>query len=169
MTPTRFEQLDQTLRSATPFVWCLFWSLLELVPFKLSGFALVMPNLLLVSAFFWTVNRPDLMPSLALFALGAVHDLWAGGPVGLTPLALIVMRAFVISQQRILAGRMFVISWWGFVIVATAYGMMSWALASLQGDALRDPTPIAFQALLTIALYPLMARLMARFQRRILD
>ncbi|RMF11338.1 MAG: hypothetical protein D6763_03290 [Alphaproteobacteria bacterium] len=169
MTPTTFEQIDQTLRSATPFSWCLVWSLLELVPYELSGLAQVMPNLLLMSAFFWTVNRPDLMPSLALFALGTVHDLWTGGPLGLMPLTLILMRAFVISQRRILARRMFVISWWGFVIVATVFGLMSWALASFQADRLFDPTPVAFQALLTIALYPLLARLMAKFQRRILD
>ncbi len=169
MTRTWFAQLDQSVRAAAPFVWCLVWNLVEMVPLDLSGLSLVMPNLLLASAFFWTVNRPDLLPSLALFILGTVHDLWVGGPLGLTPLALILMRAFVVSQQRILARRLFVISWWGFVIVATVFGLLSWALASLQTSQLLDPTAVAFQALLTVAIYPVLARLMAGFQRRLLD
>ena len=165
----RLQQLDQGFRAAVPFIWCLFWSLLEQIPLDLPGLPFVMPNLLLASVFFWSVNRPDLLPFLALFILGTVHDLWVGGPFGLTPLALILMRLFVISQQRILAQRLFVISWWGFVIVAILFGALTWTLSSLQSDRLLDPTVLAFQAFLTIAIYPMVARLMAQFQRRMLD
>lgn len=165
----RLEQLDQGFRAAAPFIWCLFWSLLEQIPLGLPGLSSVMPNLLLASAFFWSVNRPDLLPFIALFILGTVHDLWVGGPLGLTPLALILMRVFVLSQQRILAQRLFVISWWGFVIVAILFEALNWTLSSLQSDRLLDPTVLAFQAFLTIAVYPVVARLMASFQRRMLD
>ena len=165
----RLQQLDQGFRAAAPFIWCLFWSLLEQIPLGLPGLPAVMPNLLLASVFFWSVNRPDLLPMLALFILGTMHDIWVGGPFGLTPLALILMRLFVISQQRILAQRLFVISWWGFVIVAILFGALNWALSSLQSDRLLDPTVLAFQAFLTIAIYPIVARLMASFQRRMLD
>lgn len=169
MKPSRYEQLEQGLRAATPFIWCLVWSLLELVPFGLTGLAEVMPSFLLMSAFFWTVSRPDLLPSLALFVLGMIHDLWSGGPFGLTPLTLVLMRVFVISQHRILSRRLFVISWWGFVIVAIGYGALNWALASMQNDRILDPTVVALQSFLAIALYPLVARLMAGFQHRMLD
>lgn len=169
MSANTIQQADQSLRAVTPFVWCMFWGLFELVPFDLAGAARVMPAFLLISAYFWTVNRPDLMPSIALFALGVIHDLWSGGPFGLTPLVLILMRAFVISQRRLLARRLFVISWWGFMIVALGFGILGWSLASFHNDGLLDPTATIFQILLSIALYPLLARLMAGFQRRVLD
>ncbi|MEX1148247.1 MAG: rod shape-determining protein MreD [Sphingomonadales bacterium] len=169
MISQSLEQIDQSIRAATPFLWCLFWGLVELLPFNIVILSPVTPALLLISAYFWTISRPDLMPPLLLFLLGVIHDLWSGGPFGLTPLTLILMHGFVVSQRRLLSRRLFVISWVGFVIVAAGFGVVGWTLASFHNDGFLNPVPTAFQILLSIALYPVMARLMAGFQRRILD
>ncbi|MDA5193479.1 rod shape-determining protein MreD [Govanella unica] len=160
---------ELTLRGITPFLWCLGLGLLTFVPLGIAYGDLLMPNLLLAAAFYWMINRPQLMPNSVLFLLGLMYDLLNGGLIGCMSLALIAAARFTNSQRRIFTGRMFVVSWWGFVIVAVGYGAVNWAIVSMLTRGSIDPTTTAVQTLMTVAAYPLVALGLGRFQRRVLD
>lgn len=169
MSSSIITPIDSSLRALSPFLWCLFLILLQVVPFGLPHAIAIMPNLLLAGAFYWTVNRSSSMPALALFVLGLLYDLLHAGPVGLMPLTLLAVAKFAASQRRIFSGRLFVLSWWGFITVACGYGAASWLFNSLFLSRWLDPTPIAMQTLMTVAVYPIIAYGLGRFQRWVLD
>lgn len=157
------------IRALSPFIWCLLLIALQLVPFGIPYALPIMPNLLLCGAFYWTVNRPELMPIYALFILGLVFDLLHAGPVGLMSLTLIAVNRFAASERRIFSGRIFVLSWWGFAMVACGYGAVSWLFNSLYLGHWLELSPIAMQTLMTISIYPVVAYGLGRFQRRVFD
>lgn len=169
MSSSALRPVATGLRALSPFVWCLLLIALQLVPFGIPHALPIMPNLLLAGAFYWTVNRPELMPVAALFGLGLLYDLLHAGPVGLMPLTLIAVNRFALSERRIFSGRIFVLSWWGFAIVACGYGAVSWFFNSLYLTHWLDAAPIAMQTLMTIAVYPIIAYGLGRFQRRVFD
>lgn len=160
---------EVTLRSLTPFFWCVLLTLFSFVPLGLPHADLLMPNLLLAAAFYWMINRPQLMPNSVLFLLGLLYDLLNGGLLGLMSLTLVLAARFIDDQRRIFTGRLFVVSWWGFVIVAVGYGAANWAVVSVLTRGTIDPTTTAVQTLMTVAAYPLVALGLGRFQRRVLD
>lgn len=168
MTPLLFYA-ELAARGITPFLWCVALTLISFVPLGFPHADLLMPNLLLAGAFYWMINRPQLVPNLVLFVLGLLFDLLNGGLLGLMPLTLILAARFVDDQRRIFTGHMFVVSWWGFVILAVGYGAANWAIVSMLTRGTVDPTTTAVQTLMTVAAYPLVALGLGRFQRRVLD
>lgn len=169
MSTSALRPIATGIRALSPFLWCLLLIAFHLVPFGIPHALPILPNLLLAGAFYWTVNRPELMPVIALFILGLLYDLLHAGAVGLMPLTLIAVNRFAASERRIFSGRIFVLSWWGFAIVACGYGAVSWLFNSLYLGHWLDPAAIAMQSLMTISIYPIIAYGLGRFQRWVFD
>jgi rod shape-determining protein MreD len=135
------------------------------IPLGIPGYAQVTPNFVLMSIYYWTIYRPDHLPYLVVFLVGLLVDLLTFGPPGVTPFALLIVRAAVLGQRKLFVGRNFPILWWGFAIATAAVTVLSWGVGSLYSARLLDPRSFAFQAVLTAAIYPVLSWVFSRVQR----
>lgn len=149
-----------------PFVTSLLMVFASVVPLNLPGFAVVMPAFALMAVFHWTVYRPDLLPLSAVFVLGLLVDLLNGTPyVGLSALVLLLARSAVFGQRRLFINQPFAIVWLGFFVLTAGAFALLWALVSLLHGAILDLRPFVFEAVLTVACYPVASYLLARVHR----
>lgn len=149
-----------------PLVSSLVFALMSVVPLHIPGLAVVMPTFALMAVFHWTVYRPDLLSSGAVFIIGLVLDLLNGTPyLGVSAIALLLARTGVLSQRQHFVNRAFPALWLGFVAVAAGVFALEWALVGLLHAAVLDLRPFVFQAVLTAASFPLGSALLARAHR----
>jgi rod shape-determining protein MreD len=152
-----------------PFLSTLLFALVSVVPINLPGFAVVTPAFALMAVFHWTIYRPDLMPLTAVFAIGLLLDIINGTPyVGLSALALLLARTFVMSQRRFFVNRTFPVVWLGFLVLAIGNFAFLWAFVGVLRGSLLGLRPFVFQAVLTVACYPVGSYLLARAHRAFL-
>ena len=152
-----------------PFLMTLFFAIVSVVPLNLPGFAVVTPAFTLMAVFHWTIYRPDLLPVTAVFAIGLLLDLLNGTPyVGLSSLTLLIARSAVMGQRRFFVNRTFPVVWLGFLVVVTGTFLFLWIFVSLLYGAVLGPRPFIFQAVLTVACYPVGSYLLARAHRAFL-
>jgi len=149
-----------------PFVSTLVFVLVSVVPLQIPGFAAVTPSFALMAVFHWTIYRPDLLPISVVFGLGLLLDLLNGSPyLGVSALMLLVARTAVLVERRHVVNRPFTVVWLGFLALAAGTFAFGWGLVSLlRGQAL-GTRPFIFEAVLTVACYPVGSWLLARLQR----
>ena len=152
-----------------PFVTTLIFLLVSVVPLHIPGFAVVAPAFALMAVYHWTIYRPDLLPPVAVFFAGLLLDLLNGTPyVGTSALSLLLTRSVLMSQRRFFINRLFPVLWAGFLLTAAAVVAFEWMLVSLLHGAVVGTRPAIFEALLTVAIFPLGSYLLARTQRAFL-
>ena len=164
---TVFNYVDTGLRAVTPMVLAFLLLVLTRLPFGIEGLESAMPLVTLITTYYWTIYRPNLVPSLALFLLGFLQDLVTGGPLGLMALVLLLVHWLSDAQRRVFLGKSFVVGWWGFGLVALGAEGVIWLLASIYYDQALGIRPFAFQFMLTVAIYPCLAWLFGLVQRAI--
>ena len=83
---------------------------------------------------------------------------------------LVFLTAYgvVLSQRRFLAGKSFLIYWFGFAIIAFGAAVESWLLASIWNLAIMDFQAIFFQYLISLGLFPVVAWVFLRWQQAFL-
>lgn len=149
-----------------PFLTTLLFVLISVVPLHIPGFAVVAPAFTLMAVYHWTIYRPDLLPPVAVFVAGLLLDLLNGTPyVGTSALSLLLTRSVLMGQRRFFVNRLFPVLWAGFLVTTAAVVAFEWALVSLLHGALLGARPVVFEALLTVATFPLASYLLARAQR----
>jgi rod shape-determining protein MreD len=168
MTRPFWNRVDLFARGLTPFALSLLLVVLSLVPVRLPGLSPITPWVTLIAVFFWTAHRPDLLPLGAVFLLGLFADLAGGGPLGVTSLALMVAQLVVKAQRRHILPHPFIVQWVIFALVALLAEALLVILHVMAYTQALDPGPALFQALMTIALYPLVAWIFVQAQRAFL-
>ncbi len=168
MTAVVWGYLDRGLRSFTPFVLTLSLVLMSVMPIPVPGIGPIAPALTLMAVYYWTVHRPDLLPIAATFVVGVVQDTLSGAPLGMTSLVLLMAQGVVMAQRRFFSGKTFMVEWWGFLVIAPAAIMATYLLATIYSGAILSARPFGFQLMLTIALYPCIAWILARAQQFLL-
>jgi len=150
------------LAIAIPWASVLLASLSPFLPF-FPGFPLV-PPIALLMLLGWRFVRPGLMPSWAGLPLGAFDDLFSGQPFGsaimLWSLAMLALDAV----EARFPWRGFWQDWLAAIAVLTVYIFA----AALFSGAHADPSVIPWllpQLLLSIMLFPIVARIVARLDR----
>jgi len=159
------EPVDGIGPKLVPAAFTLVLAILSVIPLGIPGYAQVTPNYVLMSIYYWTIYRPDHLPYLVVFLIGLLVDLLTFGPPGVTPFALLIVRATVLSQRKFFVGKNFPILWWGFALAAGAVTFLSWGVGGFYSGRLLDPRSFAFQAVLTAAVYPVLSWVFSRVQR----
>ena len=140
----------------------------SVIPLRIPGYAALAPAFTLMAAYHWTIYRPDLLPPSILFGIGLAEDLLTGGPVGVTPLLLLVARAGVLRYRRYFVNRGFIFVWAGFTVLA-AIGMFGlWAVHCVLDLTMLDFRSTLFRTVLTIAAFPAASFLVGRAQRAVI-
>jgi rod shape-determining protein MreD len=170
LTPplTLLQRFDLALRCMTPFVITLLLALAPALPLHLPHETDLVPAFTLMSVFYWTVYRPDLMPASAVFAIGVIQDFAAGAPLGITSLILLGTHGVVLGQRRLFVGKPFAMAWSGFLLIDAVATVVSWAFASLlAGEPLALGQPL-LEFVATLAMFPVLAWFFVRTHRRVL-
>lgn len=163
MKGTPLQRLELRLRHALPFLATLLLILLVATPTRLPGFASIAPQLPLVAIYYWAIYRPDLLRPWAGFALGAVADIIGGTPLGVSSLVFLMVQGVAGSQRRLL-GKSFLMAWWGFAMIGAGAQIVEWAMSSMVLVKLLPFKALAFQYLMTLVTYPLLAWAFVRAQ-----
>lgn len=151
-----------------PFAMTLLFAVISVVPLNLPGFAVVTPAFALMAVFHWTVYRPDLLPLSAVFVTGLLLDLLNGTPyVGVSALALLSARTAVMARRELFVNRTFPVLWLGFCAVAAGTFAFLWVVVSILHGATLGLRPFIFQAVLTVACYPVGSYLLAWVHRAV--
>ena len=143
--------------------------LLSIQAIPIPGYAPVTPAFTLMAAYHWTIYRPDLLPSLALFIIGTIQDLLSGGLTGVTALLLLLARAIVSGIRQHFVNRPFPFVWAGFTLLTGGAMLFLWALHSLLAAELLDFRGTVFRAVLTISVFPVASFLLGRAQRALMS
>jgi len=162
-------QIDVFARQMTPFLLTVMFMFFSMLPLHIPGLAMIMPTLGLMSVYHWAVYRTNLMPVYAVFVLGLLQDFLSSSDIGLYALVYLVVYGIAISQHRFLIGKSFFIVWLGFILISAVSTSMIWLLSALLNQTVTNPEFAIYQYLLSVAVYPLLARLFLNWQTRFLQ
>jgi rod shape-determining protein MreD len=143
----------------------LLAAVISVLPVQIPGYAALTPVFTLMTAYHWTIYRPDLLPPVALFAVGLTEDLLAGSPIGVNALLLLLTRVAVLSYRRYFVNRNFPFVWTGFMLLTATAMMGLWALHCVLDLSLLDFRNAVIRAALTVAIFPLASFMLGRAQR----
>lgn len=168
MKPTSWAKLDILARQLFPFVMTAVLVLIGTIPLRLPGQQVLAPSLSLISLFYWSLHRPDLMPASAAFLLGFFHDILSGAPVGTGVAMYLSVHAAVHWQRQFFHGKSFEILWLGFAVVAVAATLLGWLLSSILAGTLVDARGALLQVMATIGCFPMTVWVLWRWHLNVL-
>jgi rod shape-determining protein MreD len=151
------RRLDIAARVSFPACITILLMLLTEAPLGIPGQATLLPAVALCSVWFWSLFRPETFPPPVVFAIGLLLDLLGYLPPGVGVFTLLGVHGVALALRRGLARRGFVWIWLVFGVVGCAASLLIWLLVMLLDFRLPPPQPAAFMAVLTIALYPVLA------------
>ncbi|HEY4343489.1 MAG TPA: rod shape-determining protein MreD [Parvibaculum sp.] len=167
-TPTPASRASRVVMMILPFIIGLFCVLLSFVPIGRIFGTSVMPAFALMAIYYWAVVRPDMFPVYAVFLVGLLSDLLSAGPIGLWAFVYVLTYTIVLTQRFLAVNAPFSVFWFGFLLAALVAGAISWGVASIIYGVILSVKPILMHMLVTVAVFPLMAFLFGRIERRIL-
>ena len=142
------------LRPAPALLTLLLMLLLPaLLPY---GLKMLVPPVLLLSVFFWSVFRPASLPFYVIVPLGLVSDVLFGLNLGMMPCLAMTGYALCRMQGRNWSRLGFGGIWLQFCFWIGGLLLMLWAVMSLLGEQLLPFVPLVTQALASMLLYPLL-------------
>ncbi|WP_020594329.1 rod shape-determining protein MreD [Kiloniella laminariae] len=168
MSPSFWQRIDGVARAACPFTISLLLIILALVPLQIPHLATIMPSLLLISVFYWSLYRPDLMPVWAVFVLAVIQDLLSGSLLGVVPFILLFFCIALNGQRRLLVHASFLMLWISFSVLSSLALALQWCLIFILETGTPDYRPVLFQSLTTIAVYPAFSWMFVLIQRSLL-
>jgi rod shape-determining protein MreD len=148
-----------------PFAVTLVLMLVSGIPLHLFHDAVPVPSIALASLFFWAINGPGFMPPWAVFLTGVAQDLLSGTPLGFWVVVYLATYGFTLTQRVFFRGRTGIGAWLGFALVAGFATVSAWLLAMVLFERWLAPGELVMQGLVTLALYPLFARIFALLRR----
>ncbi len=156
------NRIMDVARAGIPFTLSVLLILFAVLPYGLPKSSLAAPILALISVYYWSLFRPELMPAGAAFLLGLMVDILSGGPPGLNALVLIMVNWAASGQRRALAGKSFAVGWLGYLLIAAGAAVTNWVVASLFHATIIESAPLLIGHAVGTAAYPLVAVLLAR-------
>jgi rod shape-determining protein MreD len=151
------RRLDIAARVSFPACISVLLMLLTEAPPGIAGQAALLPAVALCCVWFWSLFRPETFPPPVVFAVGLLLDLLGYLPLGSGVFTLLCVHGVALAARRGLARRGFVWIWLVFALVASAACLLLWLLVMLLDFRLLSPRPAMFMAVLSTALYPVLA------------
>ncbi len=164
---TRADVLMRAAGAATPALLGFLGVILLASPVRLFGGALATPVFPLIIIYFWSLYSPGHLPAATVFAMGLLHDLLGGGPIGLWPTVYLVMQQIAISQQAYFLGRELTVVSIGFAVATFVVSLIVWFVMSLMTATVLPFGGLFWQMLTTTLCFPLFALAFGRLHRRV--
>lgn len=133
-------------------------------PLRVLTLALPEPIFPLVLAFAWAIIRPSILGPVLLVLVGAFLDLFAGAPLGLWPISLLVAYGVALVGRTLMVGQ-------ETEVMAVYYGASSaaafasaYVLVAIAGRGQPNLIALMWQYAATLALFPFVLMLRNRFR-----
>ncbi len=165
MKTALWQNLDLAARKLTPFLITLVLVVVSLIPLRMPGYSMIAPAFALMAVYYWALHRPELLPAPAVFVIGLLQDVLSSTPLGMNGFTFLAVYGVAVSQRKFFHGKSFLVVWWGFMIVAVGVALLQWVIMSLLLGAVIAIEPVAFEAFLTISLYPLLGWIFVQVHR----
>lgn len=165
MRGRRPGQVEALARRLAPGVLTLLLLIVGMVPLHIPYLTPLGPSFLLISAYYWAVHRPELLPAPVVFGLGLLGDLVTGSALGSGTFVLLLAYVLTRAWRRHLFRAGFLMVWLGFAVVAAAAQMVLWVIAIVLAGSVPDPRPALLGGVIAIALYPVVAGLFSQAER----
>jgi len=138
-----------------PALSVLFAVVATAVPWGLPADAtFILPLVVVMMVFCWRAIPGAALPPAGAAGLGLLADLMSGGPLGYWALMSLIAATVGGRTGTLGQGRDFGAHWLIWIALVSLLGGFGWLLASLYYFRWIDWWPIAFGALATIALFP---------------
>jgi rod shape-determining protein MreD len=151
------RRLDIAARTGFPTYITVLLMLITQAPFEIPEQAALLPAVALCCVWFWSVFRPDSMPPPIVFALGLLLDLLGYLPLGVGVFTLLAVHGVALLLRRSLSRAGFLWIWCVFAGVAAVASLVIWVLVMLLTFRLLSPYPAFFIAVVTIAIFTVLA------------
>jgi rod shape-determining protein MreD len=165
--PSLVRRLDVAARVGFPTGITVLLLLITQAPLRITGQAALLPAVALCCVWFWSLFRPDNLPPPVVFLIGLLMDLFGYLPLGVGVLTLLVVHGVALAFRRSLSSGGFARIWIVFGAVATAASLLIWLLVMLLTLRLLSVYPAIFTAVLSVAMFPVLAVPFAVAQRSI--
>ncbi len=169
LKPSLMQRLDLYGRMSLPMVLTLLMVLIMALPKSFPAFGDAMPALSLMAIFYWSIQRPDLMPGWVVFLTGLFEDLLTGAPLGLNVGILLLIHVVIASQRRFFLSRPFSASWGAFALVALFAMIIKVMLHNALTGYMTTFENGFIHYMLTVSLYPILAWILALAQQKFLQ
>jgi rod shape-determining protein MreD len=138
-----------------PALSVLFAVLATAVPWGLPADAtFILPLVVVMMVFCWRTIPGAVLPPAVATLLGLLADIMSGGPLGYWALMALIAATVGGWSKSLGEGRDFGALWLIWIALAGTLACFGWLLASLYFFRWIDWWPIAFGALASIALFP---------------
>jgi rod shape-determining protein MreD len=151
------RRLDIAARVSFPACITVLLMLLTQAPLGLPGQAASLPAMALGCVWFWSVYRPNAMPPPIVFLIGLLMDLLGYLPLGVGAFTLLAVHGIAAALRRSLLQHGFAWVWAAFAGVVALASLALWLMVMLLTFRLLSPYPAVFIAVLSIAIYPVLA------------
>jgi rod shape-determining protein MreD len=151
------RRLDIAARVSFPASITVLLMFLTKAPLGITEQAALLPAITLCCVWFWSLFRPDNLPPPVVFVIGLLLDLLGYLPLGVGVFTLLAVHGVALVLRRGLARRGFAWIWLVFGVVASAASLLLWLLVMILTFRLLSPQPAIFLAVLSIAIYPVLA------------
>ncbi|SFP40816.1 rod shape-determining protein MreD [Qipengyuania nanhaisediminis] len=150
------------LANVIPWLSILLGSLLPV--FALAAALPMVPPLGFLTLLAWRLVRPGLLPVWAGFPLGLFDDLFSGQPFGFAILLWSMTMLVIEFVELRLPWRAFWQDWFTAGLLVVVYLLAGWLLS---GATPTLPALVALipQLLMSVLMFPIVARIVARFDR----
>jgi rod shape-determining protein MreD len=150
------------LANVVPWISIVICSILPIFP--IAAALPMIPPLGLLMLLGWRLVRPGLLPVWAGMPLGLIDDLYSGQPFGFAIFTWsLIMLAIELIETR-MPWRAFWQDWFTAGILITAYLFSGWLLSGGQ-PTIHSLVALVPQLVITILLFPVAARLVAKLDR----
>jgi rod shape-determining protein MreD len=138
-----------------PALSVLFAVLATAVPWGLPADAtFILPLVVVMMVLCWRIIPGAALPPAGAAGLGLLADLMSGGPLGYWALMCLIGATVGGRAGSLSEGRDIFVHWLIWMVLVSLLGGFGWLLASLYYFRWIDWWPIAFGALASIALFP---------------
>ncbi len=144
------QRIGQGLPAATT----LFFVICAALPIRLPFYAAIAPAFGLIAIYFWTTQRPELLPNSVACLAGLLQDILLGTQLGVFMLVFLVTRALVFNGRAAVLGRPFWVLWLGFGMVSISALMIAWTLVEILSGSNNGFGTVALTAVSPFVVFP---------------
>lgn len=161
MSETGLSRIELLLRRSVVFASALLALVVDLLPLPSPAPQAVAPLVTLAVVYHWTVHRPDFLTPGSIFFVGLLRDLAGHLPLGLHASSFLLVPALLRRVPRGPLQRSLPLAWLLLFPIVALVGLWRWLLAALVWLQPAPVRPFLLESLLSWAVYPLVAVLLA--------
>ncbi len=127
---------------------------LTIIPYKVSNVSLLMPLVVYIVIYFWTIYRPQMVPQILVLILGLFKDVVESNILGLSAVSFLLFQVIIQSQRKYILNNLFIVIWAEFVFCLSLILLFPLLLSKFSVSVNFYPLHIIFmQWLITIFVY----------------